>query len=179
VSLTPEGQVSLVQGECLSLRWDVEYASAVYLNGEGVAGHDQRQVCPASTTTYLLHVEAPSGNVDKSLTIQVSAPADTVPPPVPSPAVPADGLALGCRKTQNLVWQPVRDPSGVAYYVKLEQQVQSGQWQSVRGWGPVTDKQVEAQVQCGVYYRWAVRAQDGAGNISDWSGWSAFSVVIN
>jgi len=55
---------SLVQGECTTLRWDVEYATAVFLNGGGVPGHGTQQVCPASTATYDLHVEAPGGNVD-------------------------------------------------------------------------------------------------------------------
>ena len=30
---------------------------------------------------------------------------------------------------------------------------------------------------CGGVYRWAVRAEDGAGNVSDWSSWSRFSVA--
>ena len=169
----------IFKGECTMLRWDVEYATAVYLNGEGVVGHDTRKVCPASTTTYHLHVEAPCGNVDKSVTIEVSIPPDTTPPPVPSPAVPADGLRLTCRSKQTLAWIPVSDDSGVVYYVKLELQVKKGQWQSAGGWGPVTGKQVEANVQCGGIYRWMVRAQDGAGNYSDWSPWSHFSVTID
>jgi hypothetical protein len=170
---------SLVQGECTTLRWDVEYATAVYLNGGGVPGHGTQQVCPTSTTTYDLHVEAPGGNVDRSVTINVSAPPDTTPPPVPSPAVPADGLEIDCKSSQTLVWMPVSDPSGpVVYYVKLERQVSPGNWQSVRGWGPVNGKQVDASVQCGLYYRWTVRAQDGAGNYSDWAPWSHFSIRL-
>jgi hypothetical protein len=170
---------SLVQGECTTLRWDVEYATAVFLNGGGVAGQGTQQVCPASTTIYDLHVEAPGGNVDRSVTINVSAPPDTTPPPVPSPAVPADGLEIDCKSSQTLVWMPVSDDSGgpVVYYVKLERQVSPGNWQS-RGWGPVSGKQVDASVQCGLYYRWTVRAQDGAGNYSDWSPWSHFSIRL-
>jgi hypothetical protein len=172
---------SLVQGECTTLRWDVEYATAVFLNGGGVPGHGTQQVCPASTTTYDLHVEAPSGNVDRSVTINVSAPPDTTPPPVPSPAVPADGLEIDCKSSQTLVWMPVSDDSGgpVVYYVKLERQVSPGNWQSVRGWGPVGGKQVDASVQCGLYYRWTVRAQDSAGNYSDWAPWSHFSIRLS
>jgi hypothetical protein len=169
---------SLEQGQCTTLRWDVEHATAVYLNGQGVVGHGSHEVCPDNTTTYSLHVEAPSGNVDRSVTIEVTIPLDTTPPPVPSPAVPANGLTLDCRFKQTLAWQPVSDPSGVVYFVKLERQFRKGQWQSVRGWGPVSGKQVEADVQCGLIYRWAVRAQDGADNISNWSGWSNFSVAL-
>jgi len=170
---------SLVQGECTMLRWDVEYATAVFLNGGGVPGHGTQQVCPDSTTTYNLHVEAPGGNVDRSVTINVSAPPDTTPPPVPSPAVPADGLEIACKSPQILAWIPVSDPSGpVVYYVKLQKQVTPGNWQSVGGWGPVSSKQVDASVDCGLYYRWTVRAQDGAGNYSDWAPWSHFSISL-
>jgi hypothetical protein len=171
---------NITAGECTTLHWDVEHATAVYLNGAGVVGHGTQQVCPTNTTTYNLRVEAPSGNVDRNVTVNVSAPVDTTPPPVPSPAVPADGLTLTCRSSQSLVWMPVNDDSGISgYYVKLERQVTPGEWQSVRGWGPVSGKQVEADVQCGLFYRWAVRAQDGAGNYSDWSAWSQFSVGLD
>jgi len=106
-------------------------------------------------------------------------PADTTPPPVPSPAVPANGLELTCRATQTLVWLPVTDPSGIdGYYVKLEREV-SGNWQSAGGYGPVSGKQVDVTVECGIRYRWMVRAEDGAGNYSGWSAPSTFSVLLN
>jgi hypothetical protein len=180
VSLQPEGEVSLVQGECITLRWDVEYATAVYLNDGGVPGHGTQQVCPPSSTTFNLHVEAPSGTLDKSLRINVSAPPDTTPPPAPSLVVPANGLEIDCKSSQTLAWTPVSDDSGgpVVYYAKLERQVSPGNWESVRGWGPVSDKQVNASVECGIQYRWAVRAQDGAGNYSGWAAWSTFSIRL-
>ena len=170
-------QTSIEHGQCTTLRWDVENATAVYVDGDGVAGHGTRQVCPAQNQTYTLHVEAVHGGGDRQVTILVSTPQDTTAPPVPSPAVPANGLSIGCKSKQNLVWVPVDDPSGIAgYFVKLELQIKKGEYQSVRGWGPVSGKQVEADVQCGLIYRWAVRAQDKAGNYSAWSNWSVFSV---
>lgn len=106
--------------------------------------------------------------------------ADTTPPPVPTPAVPAEGLELSCRATQTLAWLPVDDPSGISgYYVKLEMEVTAGQWQSVGGYGPITDKLMGVNVQCGVHYRWSVRARDGADNYSNWSAPSSFSVGLN
>jgi hypothetical protein len=42
----------------------------------------------------------------------------------------------------------------------------------------VSGKQIEVSVQCGPYYRWNVRAQDGAGNWSDPSAWSHFAIVL-
>jgi hypothetical protein len=172
-------QDSITAGACTILRWDVEHATAVYLDNVGVVGHGTREVCPASTTTYVLRVEAPSGNVTRSVTITVTKPADTTPPPVPQPYVPADGLVIGCTARQTLVWLPVTDPSGVTYDVQLERQITvTPGWELVRAWGSVADKQVVADVQCGVYYRWRVRARDGAGNVSAWSEWSTFSVNL-
>jgi hypothetical protein len=95
--------------------------------------------------------------------------------------VPADGLALSCRTSQTLAWLPVEDTSGITgYYIRLERQVITNQWDLVREWGPVPDKQtVVEDLQCAVFYRWAVRALDGAGNLSDWSEWSHFSLLLD
>lgn len=107
-------------------------------------------------------------------------PPDTIPPPVPTPMVPANDLPLSCRTSQTLAWLPVEDESGIAgYYVKLERQVVTNQWDPVGDWGPLPDKQIDVEVQCGPFYRWAVRALDGSGNLSSWSAWSHFSVGID
>ena len=107
-------------------------------------------------------------------------PADTTAPPGPIPAVPADGLTLSCRSKQTLVWQPVSDPSGIAgYYVTLEREIKAGQWDHIRDWGPIQGKQLEIPVDCGVRYRWRVRARDGAGNIGNWSTPSHFAIGID
>ena len=59
------------QEECTVLRWEVDYAEAVYLDGNGVASYDSRQVCPGQTTTYALRAVGPGGQVGQSLTITV------------------------------------------------------------------------------------------------------------
>jgi hypothetical protein len=93
--------------------------------------------------------------------------------------VPADGLELSCRSSQTLAWIPVSDPSGIAgYYVTLEGRAhEQADWELIGEWGPMIGKQVDVAVGCPFYYRWAVQAQDGAGNYSDWSEWSHFSVT--
>jgi hypothetical protein len=172
---------TITAGECTTLHWDVEYATAVFLNGGGVIGHGTQKICPASTTTYVLHVEAPGGNADRSVVVTVSTPADTTPPPVPTPYVPANSLVIDpcpASRKQTLAWLPVNDPSGVVYYIKLEQQEMASTWRVVHDWKAVSGKQVEADVTCGGIYRWAVRAQDGAGNISAWSEWFTFSITL-
>ena len=112
----------LVQGECTTLRWDVEYATAVFLNGGGVPGHGTQQVCPASTTTYDLHVEAPSGNVDRSVPINVSAPPDTQGPDISGLKSSEGSIDYSCDHCsppcKTDISANVTDDSGVAW-VKL------------------------------------------------------------
>lgn len=134
-----------------------------------------------SITPTLVSTNTPTPTVGiPTVTVTATEIVDNVAPPVPTPMVPADGLVLDCRSTQNLAWLPVDDPSGIAgYYVKLETEVTAGNWISAAGYGPVTDKQVEIDVDCGVFYRWSVRAQDGAGNFSDFSAQSYFSVSLD
>jgi hypothetical protein len=44
------------------LHWDVENVREVYLGGEGVVGHGDREVCPSATTTYRLRVVLHDGS---------------------------------------------------------------------------------------------------------------------
>ncbi len=57
-------------GECTTLRWDVENVRSLFLDGQGVVGHDSRQVCPVSTTTYTLRAETACGPVERTVTVQ-------------------------------------------------------------------------------------------------------------
>jgi hypothetical protein len=108
---------------------------------------------------------------------------DTDPPPVPTLKQPANDQVINpCPYPSEvtLKWNPVSDPSGpVRYYVKLELKGKGDAWQSVKGWGPIQQTQVVADVDCGIIYRWMVRAQDGAGNISAWSTAYTFSLSLD
>ncbi len=60
--------------ECTTIRWDVEGIKAVYFEGQGVSGHDSRQVCPSETTTYTLLVIWPDDSRHPySITINIQA----------------------------------------------------------------------------------------------------------
>lgn len=110
---------------------------------------------------------------------QTEVPPDTTPPPVPSPEQPANGATIGCAATQLLTWTAVSDKSGISgYYVKLEKQITADSWQSAAGYGPLGSNSVNVNIECGLFYRWTVRAQDGKGNISEWSAFSQFSVIL-
>jgi hypothetical protein len=151
------------------LYWDVEHASGVYLNDEGVVGHDVRDICPPSTTTYELYVKAPAGDVVRNVTVNVTL-------PTPLPFAPSDGSVLSCRSSETLIWNPIVAPSSVSSDVRLELQETFDNWQLVNEWAAVSGKQLDVNVQCGGYYRWRVHIWDGAGNSSDWSAWSYFTI---
>lgn len=106
-------------------------------------------------------------------------PQDLTAPPVPSPQVPSNGLSLSCRSYQELVWLPVDDESGIAgYYIRMEKETSPGNWTSVNQWGPIQGKKQQVPVECGLKYRWSVRAEDEAGNFSSWSANSTFIVNL-
>jgi hypothetical protein len=176
-------------GTCTTVHWRVQNVQAVFFNGNGAPGEGSHQTCPCQDETHTLVVTLRDGSqTSRSLTIRVNGSCvtptptpDTSPPPVPQLYDPADESVLDCPATGELTleWLPVSDPSGVVYYAKLEQEFMTGQWSSVAGWGPVSETQVEAEVDCGGIYRWTVRAQDGAGNISPWATHFTFSVNLN
>jgi len=86
-------------GECTFLNWKTDNVDAVYLDEEGVAGSDSRQICPKTTTTYVLRVVHPLGTETRQVTVQVNPPTPTptvtpIPEPteVPLPPLPvSDG----------------------------------------------------------------------------------------
>lgn len=60
-------------GQCVTIRWDVEGIKEVYYNNVGVTGHENRQECPAVTTTYSLRViRTDNSEVVQQITITVT-----------------------------------------------------------------------------------------------------------
>jgi hypothetical protein len=120
-------------------------------------------------TCVVAVVEAPSPPAEE----------DLEPPPAPVLVVPADGIVLDCRSFQNLAWLPVEDPSGIkGYYLLVKKEISPGSWQNVNEWGPIAGKQQEIGVECGLNFRWSVRAEDQAGNLGPWSSSSTFTVNL-
>lgn len=67
---------SINYGECTTLRWDVDNVRAISLsdgqNEGGVSGHSNTQVCPLSTTTYVLRVIRPDNREEwRQVTVEV------------------------------------------------------------------------------------------------------------
>lgn len=191
-------------GSCTTLRWHVENAAQVIFGGVAQPFDGSYQDCMCKSQRYQLTVvKLDSSQEVRTVDIAVNGacvtpttPApppdndpvppqpqkDTTPPPVPEPRQPPNGQVMSCGYTPGLLWMPVSDPSSpVKYYVKLEIKLTANEWQSVAGYGPTTGYSVTPdpkQIQCGGIYRWRVRAEDAAGNISNWSAPSNFSVNL-
>lgn len=186
-------------GENFTVYWHVENVQKVVFGGieQGFDGSYSDSAC--ENTHYTLTVTHLDGSEEKRrVDISVNGscdpptpvptevpptpttvPADTTPPPAPSPSNPSNGSVVACASQQTLVWTAVTDPSGIAgYYVKLEKELTVGNWQSAGGYGPISGTQVNVNIDCGLHYRWMVRAQDGAGNYSNWSSYSTFGVNL-
>jgi hypothetical protein len=171
----------ITAGECVRFSWRVDGSpTAIYFDGEGVTSPDSREKCPAATKEFELRAEGTGGGDTARLTVVVVQPSptpDTQGPPAPGGLSPTGGAEVGCGDV-TLSWNPVSDPSGVVtYYVKVEKTTgtpKSGGWTSTG-----TKLTIPASwLECGQGYRWAVRAEDGAGNIGPWSGWGPFVVEL-
>ncbi len=67
----------IIRGACIKLRIDVDGVDAVYLDGEGVGGHDTKEVCPKQNRTYTLKVESAAGEFTREVKINVIEPTAT------------------------------------------------------------------------------------------------------
>lgn len=174
-------RTSLIQGECTQLHWRVKHAASVLLNNKSVPAYGDQKICPAETSGYDLLAKAPSGDVLREITIKVTIPRDTTPPPIPNLIQPGNANAnhpplSNCIPLQ---WQAVTDPSGVTYNVELQKKV-GGAWNIEAEWNGLTNTSINMGNHCalGWQYRWRVRARDNAGNQSDWSIWFYFDTPI-
>jgi len=177
-------------GACTTIRWHAENVQNVVFGGIQQPLDGSYQDCLCSNQRYTLTITHLDGSEEKrTVDINVTGecvtptsppPQDTTPPPAPSPAVPQNGLTISCKGSQTLTWLPVDDPSGISgYQVEVQRHSGDNNWGAVGG-SPfnVGDKTVDVPVECGWYYRWRVRATDGAGNVGLWSGWSQFTITL-
>ena len=108
-------------------------------------------------------------------------PEDTTPPPAPALISPSGGILLGCSSQTTVTWNPVTDPSGISEY-----RVQMGTHSGDFNWHPpagspytgITSTSTNVSVDCGWYYRWRVRAIDGAGYMGPLSSWAEFTITL-
>jgi hypothetical protein len=102
------------EGGCSTLSWGVEYATEVYLEGQGVRDHGTQQVCPPRTTSYTLVARspAPGGEDTRSVTVTVREPSPT-PTITPSPIVTFEVPDFEAPYVSNLNADPTSIPANI------------------------------------------------------------------
>jgi hypothetical protein len=175
----------ITAGACTHIRWHAENVQGIVFGGRPQGLDGSYETCLCATERYSLLVTYLDGTEDKPyVTVTVTgsceteAPGDTEAPPAPQPAVPANGLTIGCKASQTLAWLPVSDPSGIGkYHVQVQRHSGNNRWKTVDDMA-AAGKSVSVPVECGWYYRWHVSAIDGAGNAGPWSDWSEFTISL-
>jgi hypothetical protein len=106
-------QFLVAPGACTMLRWNVEDAQAVLLDGAGVEARGEKRVCPGAATAYTWHIVRADGTEEeRGLVIAVGA----------APVVVADFIAqapaaewVSAHGTYYLTWNgPSEDSNGCA-----------------------------------------------------------------
>ena len=175
-------------GGCTTINWFVKDVQAVFLGDNEQPFQGTYTDCLCADKSYTLTILHYDGQKEKrQVDVLVNGSCETptlsdiVPPPPPKPSVPSNNIELSCRGSQNLAWLPVDDPSGIeGYYGQIERRASPQEkFSPYSQWGPVTSKQYNVSVECGWYYRWRVRAEDGEGNLGNWSPWLQFSITFN
>ncbi len=66
---------AIAEGDCTRLRWEVENVREVYLDGDGVAGQGDLEVCPLTTSSYQLETILFDGqSTVRRVEVEVTAP---------------------------------------------------------------------------------------------------------
>lgn len=77
-------EAKIKEGECTHLRWQVEGASTVSLDGEPVDPSGSREVCPAVSTSYRLEISYAAGALERLVSVAVE-PRPATPTPTSTP----------------------------------------------------------------------------------------------
>jgi hypothetical protein len=180
---------SITAGDCTTLRVHIENVQAATLSGaeysnSGVTGpHWSGSTCPASTTTYTLHVtKLDSSTEDRTVTVNVTPAGPT--PCVPNLVSPAEGATLDngrTNHTDDIVWDfDWSDCAGATQYhlyviksgasipVVNKDDIPASSYHHVQGGAYISTANLTG-------WTWRVRARVG-GTWNDWSPTRSFSV---
>jgi len=104
-----------------------------------------------------------------TITAVAPPPTDTTPPAAPSLISPTDGAKLR-DNTPLFDWSDVSDPSGVVYAFEVDDNADFPSQKLIRTGLSASQYELLAAeaLSDGTYY-WRVRAEDGAGNVGEWS----------
>lgn len=130
---------------------------------------------PAATSTGAPSTTTTSTTSSSTTTTRSTVPVDRDPPPTPSPRSPANG-AVVAGNSVKLVWEGVKDPSGVRYRVEI-QRFDGSSYVPAVSYSDLTGTAV-GHTMTAPFERWRVSAVDGQGNRSKPSAWWTYSKKI-
>lgn len=96
---------SIAVGECTTLRWAVENAKQVALEGQSKSAVGAEQVCPSDTISYRLTASSTSDEASAGVTIEVLA----QPPAPPAQLSLGNGVCNSNGYMVQLIWQDQSD----------------------------------------------------------------------
>jgi len=169
----------ITQGGCATLGWDVRNVNQIYLDGNGVTGREDRQVCPYESRTYTLQVISNAGVQYCSMQVQVVQVALAAPQQISPP----DGAVFyHVPRTTYLEWTAV--PGAASYTVEIDCLLccDPDQWCTDVGvtWGVfpgITATNYRHDFVGAQPGRWRVWAVDAYGNAGPKSGWRGFEYL--
>lgn len=125
----------LLPGECTTLHWEIEGAIGVFLDGQEVADHGARQVCPPTTTLYRFQAQGTERVEERTLMVTVSSPPEMSPPAISSVASSVSRIYKpNCQPNVVTFSANVSDSSGVSGVELMYRVVEGtrvGQWRSL------------------------------------------------
>jgi uncharacterized protein YkwD/chitodextrinase len=149
---------SITAGQSTTLTWSVTGATTVTIDsGIGdVTNLTSKVVSPGATTTYTLTATNAAGSATARATVSVGAAPDSQPPSTPT----LTSAVLNGATEVDLAWGASTDNVGVAGY----QIIRNGSL--LTAVSAATLSYADMGLQAGTTYTYAIRAYDGAGNVS-------------
>jgi len=141
----------------------------------GLATSDYAVTTALAQGTWYWRVKAADGAGNESAWTAARNFIVDTPPPVPTLLSPADATRIRV-SNPNLVWSAVTDPQGVTYSVQVST-TDTFATTVVNVAGLAATNHTTVALAQGIYY-WRVRAVDGGGKASGWSGSWGFMVDL-
>lgn len=177
------GEMQVCPKETITFQLAVDIGVAVKRSELVIAVSQPPPLTETHTPTLTRFVTStPTRTVTPTSTRTVTpTPGDTTPPRAPSPISPSGGMMLSCSAPSTLTWSSVSDPSKISRYDWVLERSTTGSSgpYAVYGSGSTTGTSATPSATCGQWYRWRVRAVDGAGNVGAYSAYAYFSIGID
>ncbi|MBI2933694.1 MAG: S8 family serine peptidase [Planctomycetes bacterium] len=153
--------------------------SSPAIDASGLASSTYTSASTLATGGYSWRVRAVDGAGNAGAwsavrALSIAPPMDTTPPAAPALVSPANGSSTS-DTTPTFDWADVMDPSGVAYRIQVDNNVDFSS-AAIDASGLASSTYTPTSALAAGGYSWRVRAVDGAGNAGAWSAVRTLSI---